>query len=91
MRAVLLVLGAVLALGLLAVADDGSVPWPADAESMKEGAEDVTSTSGTAIEAVDPVCYKACLASCCAAFWWQPWKCFTVCPGFCSLVCSAML
>lgn len=89
----LMVMGILSAFGL-AQTDDGSVPWPGPSECVWKELFSSGEELGAAPEFdpapafLDPNCFRACMKWCCLTFWWQPWKCFTVCPAFCTLVCS---
>lgn len=91
-----LTMGLVVVSGLASSADDGSVAWSnsfrdtvtADDGSVTWLSVDYGHASEPTPEAVDPVCFRGCMRYCCLTFWYKPWYCFTVCPGFCALVCS---
>lgn len=93
-----LTMGLVVVSGLASSADDGSVAWSnsfrdtvtADDGSVTWLSVDYGHASEPTPEAVDPVCYGSCLLYCCQIFilTLEPWGCYTVCPGFCSLVCA---
>jgi hypothetical protein len=100
MRVTLLVLGMVLGLGLVAVANDGSVAWP-PIEGQYAQYEEIPFPGEPGIASIDWQCFKACWKyeyKACAqgCFWvgWIPWigkACLTACAlaasGICAGVC----
>ena len=91
MRGVFLVLGAVLAFGLLAVADDGSVAWPVQnsgtvIQPMYERCPPGTIYHCETIciwwhQDIDPMCVNLC-----EVLWWWCFSCVQSCIGGCPVV-----